>query len=151
MVEQIAVLNVVHAALGIEELHMLLHFFALAEGLYQLGQHQLLIRVQCRRGGRVYGGERGIPQRILLFPDPDRMLRPVDAAQIIPALHLEVRVAVDHLTFQLEHQDADGLVHHSTAVQHSFGVRAAGRVGMGHPDAQVVLAVKLLGHTLQMA
>ena len=79
------------------------------------------------------------------------MLRPVDAAQIIPALHLEVRVAVDHLTFQLEHQDADGLVHHSTAVQHPFGVGAAGRVGMGHPDAQVVLAVKLLGHALQMA
>ena len=32
-----------------------------------------------------------------------------------------------------------------------FGVGAAGRIGMGHPDGKIVLAVELLGHALQMA
>ena len=78
------------------------------------------------------------------------MVCPVDAAQKVPPLHLEVRVAVDDLTFQLEHQDADGLVHHRAAVQHAFGIGAAGRVGVGHPDGQIVLPIELLGHALQM-
>ena len=63
---------------------------------------------------------------------------------------MEVRVAVDDLTFQLEHQDADGLVHHRAAVQHALGIGAAGRVGVGHPDGQIVLPIELLGHALQM-
>ena len=151
MVEQVAVLNVVYAALCIEKFHMLLQFFALAEGLHQLAQHQLFIRVQCGRVSGVHRGERGIPQRILLFADLYRVLFPVDAAQIISLLHLEVRVAVDDMALQLEHQNADGLVHHGTAVQHSPGVGAAGRIGMRHPDGKIIIAVELLGHALQMA
>ena len=151
MVEQVAVLNVVHAALCIEKFNMLLQFFALAEGLHQLAQHQLFIRVQCGRVGGVHRGERGIPQRILLFADLYRVFFPVDAAQIISLLHLEVRVAVDDMALQLEHQNADGLVHHRAAVQHALGIGTAGRVGVGHPDGQIVLPIELLGHALQMA
>ena len=151
VVEQIAVLNVVHAALGVQELHMLLQLFALAERAHQFAQHQLLVRVQRRRVGGVHRGEGCIPQGVLLLPDLHGVLFPVDAAQVVAALHLEVRVAVDDLTLQLEHQDADGLVHHGTAVQHSFCIGAAGSVGVGHPDGKVVLAVILLGHTLQVA
>ena len=129
---------------------MLLQLFALAEGLYQLAQHQLFVVVQGRRVGRVHRGEGRVPQRVILFADADSMLFPVDAAQKIPPLHLEVRVAVDDLTFQLEHQDADGLVHHRAAVQHALGIGTAGRVGVGHPDGQIVLPIELLGHALQM-
>ena len=129
---------------------MLLQLFALAEGLHQLAQHQLFVVVQGRRVGRVHRGEGRVPQRAILFADADSMLFPVDAAQKIPPLHLEVRVAVDDLTFQLEHQDADGLVHHRAAVQHALGIGAAGRVGVGHPDGQIVLPIELLGHALQM-
>ena len=151
VVQQIAVLNMIHTALGVEELHMLLHFFALAEGLHQLGQHQLLVRVQCCRGGRIYGGERSIPQGIFRFPDHHRVLFPIDAAQVVPSFHLEIRVAVDDLTLQLEHHNADGLVHHSTAVQHPLRIGAACGIGMGHPDGQIIVPVELLCHALQMA
>jgi len=75
---------------------------------------------------------------------------PIDAAQIIPPLHLEIRVAVDDLTLQLEHKDRDGLVHHGAAVEHSFRIGAAGGVRVGHPDGKVVLAVELLRHALQV-
>ena len=129
---------------------MLLQLFALAEGLHQLAQHQLFVIVQGRRVGRVHRGEGRVPQRAILFANTNRVVCPVDAAQKVPPLHLEVRVAVDDLTFQLEHQDADGLVHHRAAVQHAFGIGAAGRVGVGHPDGQIVLPIELLGHALQM-
>ena len=150
VIQQVAVLDVVHAALGIKELHMLLQFFALTEGLHQLCQYQLFVRIQRRRVGGVHCGERSIPQGIFRFSDPHGVLFPVDTAQIVSPLHLEVRVAVDDLTLQLEHQDADGLVHHGAPVQHARSVGAAGGVGVGHPDGKVISAVELLSHTLQM-
>ena len=151
MVEQVAVFNVVNAALGVEELHMLLQLLALAKRLHQFVQHQPLIVVE---GGGVFGvhrGERSVPQRILLVPDPDGLLLPVDAAEVIAALHLEIRVAVNDLALHLEHQDGDSLVHDRAPVEHSLRVGAAGRIGVGHPDGQVIVAVELLSHPLQMA
>ena len=93
----------------------------------QWGNHddQLLVRVQLCGVCRVYCGERGVPQRIALLPHLHGVGVPIDVAQIIPPLHLEIRVAVDDLTFQLEHEDGDGLVHHGAAVEHSF------RIGRG--------------------
>ena len=35
-------------------------------------------------------------------------------------------------------------------VEHTGGVGAAGRVGVGHPEGQVVVAIELLGHPLQV-
>ena len=151
VVEQVAVLDVVDAALGIEELDVLLQFLTLTEGLHQLLEHHLLIAVEGGGVGRVYRGEGGIPQGVLPASHHDGALLPVDAAQIVAVRHLEVGVAVDDLTLQLEHQDGDGLVHDGAAVEHPGGVGAAGGVGVGHPDGQVILAVELLRHPLQMA
>ena len=150
MVEQIAVFNVVHAALGIQKFNVLLQFFALSEGLHQLVQHQLLVRVQLCGVCRVYRGERGIPQGVALLPYLHGVGVPVDAAQIIPPLHLEIRVAVDDLTFQFEHEDGDGLVHHSAAVKHPLRIGAAGGVRVGHPNRKIIFAVELLRHALQV-
>ena len=113
-------------------------------------QYQLLVRVQLCGVCRVYRGEGGVPQGVALLPYLHGVGVPVDAAQIIPPLHLEIRVAVDDLTFQLEHEDGDGLVHHGTAVEHSFRIGAAGGVRVGHPDGKVILAVELLCHALQV-
>ena len=150
VVEQIAVFNMVHAALGIQKFNVLLQSFALPEGLHQLAQHQLFVRVQLCGVCRVYRGEGGVPQRIALLPHLHGMGVPVDAAQIVPPLHLEIRVAVDDLTFQLEHEDGDGLVHHGAAVEHSLRIGAAGGVRVGHPDGKIVLTVELLRHALQV-
>ena len=64
VIEQVAVLDVVDAALGVEELDVLLQFLALAEGLDQLVQHHLLVRIKPGGVGGVYGGEARIPQGI---------------------------------------------------------------------------------------
>lgn len=130
---------------------MLLQLLALAKRLHQFVQHQPLIVVE---GGGVFGvhrGERSVPQRILLVPDPDGLLLPVDAAEVIAALHLEIRVAVNDLALHLEHQDGDSLVHDRAPVEHSRCIGAALQIGVGHPDGQVIVAVELLGHPLQMA
>ena len=151
VVEQVAVFDVVDAALGVEEADVLLQFFALAEGGCQLVHHQLLVGVEGGGVGRVDGGEARIPQRVLSAGDVDRPLCVVDAAQVVPPFHLEVGVAVDDGALQLEHDDRDGLVHDGAAVQHPLGVGAAGGVGVGHPDGQVVAAVVAVGQALQVA
>ena len=46
---------------------------------------------------------------VILFANANRVVSAQSMRAKIPPLHLEVRVAVDDLTFQLEHQDADGL------------------------------------------
>ena len=113
-------------------------------------QHQLLVRVQSCGVCRVYRREGGVPQGVALLPHLHGVGVPVDAAQIIPPLHLEIRVAVDDLTLQLEHEDGDGLVHHGAAAEHSLRIGAAGGVRVGHPDGKIVLAVELLRHALQV-
>ena len=44
-----------------------------------------------------------------------------------------------------------GLMHDGAAMEHTGGVGAAGSVGVRHPDGQIVVAVELLGHPLQVA
>ena len=41
-------------------------------------------------------------------------------------------------------------MHDGAAVQHPLGVGAAGRVGVGHPDGQIVLPVVVVGQALQV-
>ena len=150
VVEQVAVLDVVNAALGVQKFHMLLQALTLPEGFHQLAKHQPLIIVQGGGVCRVHGGKAGVPQGVCLPVQGHCSLFPIDVPQEIPTLHLEIRVAVDDLALHLEHQNGHGLVHHGTAVEHSLGVRAARRVGVGHPEGQVVISVELLGHPLQM-
>ena len=114
-------------------------------------QHHLLIAVQRGGVGRVYRRERRIPHGVLPAAHHDGPLLPVDAAQEVAVLHLEIRVAVDDLTLELEHQDGDGLMHDGAAMEHTGGVGAAGSVGVRHPDGQIVVAIELLGHPLQVA
>ena len=151
VVQQAAVLNVVYAALGIQEGNVLLQLFAVAEGCHQLVQHKLFVGIQAGRVLWIYRGEVAVPQGIDLAKIIHRSGFVINAAQKIPPLHLEIRVAVDHFALQLQHQDGDGLVHDSTAVQHSVRVGAAGGVGVRHPNGQVLIAVILLRHAQQVA
>src|SRR5699024_3656424 len=150
VVEQVAVFDVVDAALGVQEADVLLQLFALAEGGHQLVQHQLLVGVEGGGVGRVHGGEAGVPQGILPAGDVHRPPGKVDPAQVVPALHLEVGVAVDDGALQLEHDDGDGLVHDGAAVERPLGVGAPAGAGVGHPDGQVVAAVVVVGQPLQV-
>ena len=59
VVQQVAIFNVVHTALCIEEFHMLLQLFALAEGLHQLLQHHLLL--PGIRKGSLYQKHHSVP------------------------------------------------------------------------------------------
>ena len=129
---------------------MLLQFLALAEGLDQLVQHHLLVRIEPGGVGGVYGGEARIPQGVGTAVYGDDSLLPVDVAEEVAALHLKIGVAVDDAALHLEHEDGDGLVHDGAAVEHTGRIGAAGRIGVGHPEGQVVVAIELLRHPLQM-
>ena len=77
-------------------------------------------------------------------------LLPVDVAEEVAALHLKIGVAVDDAALHLEHEDGDGLVHDGAAVEHTGRIGAAGRIGVGHPEGQVVVAIELLRHPRQL-
>ena len=82
-------------------------------------QYHLLVAVQRGGVGGVYRRERHIPHGVLPAVHHDGPLLPVDAAQEVAVLHLEIRVAVDDLTLELEHQDGDGLMHDGAAMEHT--------------------------------
>ena len=85
--------------------------FALAEAGDQLLHQGVLLGGQGGRVLGVHGGEGRIPQRMGRPVDCKGMVLPIHPAHHIPVRHIVFRPAAHQLAFQLELDDADGLMH----------------------------------------
>ena len=97
---------------------MALQFFTVAERAGQRGDQCIFFRRQLIRIFRIHRGEVGIQHGIGLAVNGDALVLIVDLIQQQPVLHAKAGIAQDLLTFQLEENDGDGLVHlgHQTLV-----------------------------------
>lgn len=102
MEEQVAVVALIEAALGIEEFDMPLKLLAAQERVFEL-IHQLgfLFGKLIRRRGED-GWEIPVEQRIFGVPETDRPLFKVDLVEQQPVLHPEGGVAQDRLPLKFE-------------------------------------------------
>lgn len=117
VVKQVPVVAAVDRTNGIQEARMLLQTLAVHEGRDELAHQGLLLPGELRRVGGVDGGEVRIPQGIFLAVHRERALFPIHTGEHIPVIHMILRMAVDGLPFQLEQDDADGLMHARVKVQ----------------------------------
>ena len=151
MEHQVAVFHMVHMAHLVHKPHMALQLFAFTEGFHQLFHHIGFALGQAGRVLGVHGGKLCVTQKMRDAVHLNRAVLIVDAANKIAILHLEIRVAVDHLTFQLKHDHRNGNVHQCAAAQAGVAELKAGVVALGHPDGKVAIAVHFIGKLAQTA
>ena len=145
MEHQISVFDFVNAALGKQELHMVLQLFALFEVLHQMGNNVFFLLGQLGGVLGVHGREIHIQHGVAFSLNLHGAVPEIDLAQQFPVLHLKVRVPVDDHALHLEHHHGDGLMHPGHTLQPSFVVRAACLIHMGHKPRNVAVLIHRLG------
>ena len=111
MEQQIAVVDLVKTALGIQEPDVPLEFFGMTEGIGELVDHVAFFRCQIVGVFRIDGGEIAVFQRVDLAADVDGFGSVIDSVQQQPVAHAEFGAAQQLLALQLEEDDGNGLVH----------------------------------------
>ena len=111
MEEQVAVEDLVQAALGVEEAHVPLELLTVEEGEGQLVDQDLLLGGEGIGIGGIHGGEVGVQHGIDLAVHRDGLVLVVHLVQQQAVGHAEGGVAEDLLPLQLEEDHGDGLVH----------------------------------------
>ena len=117
VVEQIAVVYLVKAALGIQKTHMALKLLAFHKSLLQPLHDLFLLLGQCQRIGGVYRREVHVPHDIVPWlprggiDHANRPCHVINPVQQHPVLHVEFRMAHDQLALQLKLNHGYGLVH----------------------------------------
>ena len=150
--EQVAVVNLVQAALGVEEADMALELFTVKEGTGELVDELILLGSEGIGVFSVHGGEVHILQRIGSAVDGDALVLIIDLVQQKPVGHTEAGVAQDLLPLQLEQNNGDGLVH--PGGQQLVLFRIMGGVLVGELDLKAVdiaVLVHLVGKHRQGA
>ena len=112
MIEQVGIKNLIHAALGKQEAHMLLELLAMNKGMPQALYYLLLLCRQTIRILRIDSRKIRIQHFIFLISDTDSSFFKVDLIQQQPVIHVIFRMCQDQLSLQLELNDGDRLVHH---------------------------------------
>ena len=120
--EQVGVGDGVHASVAEDVADMLLQLFAAYERAVQFLYNFLFFFGQLVGVQRVDGREVAILHRIVASVDGDGAFFVVDAVQQHAVVHLELGTSADGCGFQLELDDADGLVH---LCQETEGLRVA--------------------------
>ena len=109
--QEVAVADVVHAAMGKDALDVLLQLVGHAEGVLQFAQHVLLLGCKFVGVAPIHGGEQGVAQGILLAVHAERAAFGVDVLQCAFARDDPFGMCVYCLLLHLELDDGDGLVH----------------------------------------
>ena len=111
VIQQIAVVNLVHAALGKQKFYMALQFLTAHEHLLQ-AQHDLALFLrEFVRMYRIHRREIHVFHGIFFAVHADRLFLEIDPMQQHPIFHMELRVSHDQLSFQLELQDSNCFMH----------------------------------------
>ena len=111
MEEQVAVEDLVEAALGVEEADVILQLLAAQEGGGELVDDRVLLGGEGVGVLGVYGGEVHILQGIGGVSNGDALALVVDLVQQQPVAHAILGMAQQLLALQLEEDDGDRLVH----------------------------------------
>ena len=111
MEQEVTIVDLVKIALGIKETGVALELFAALEGVGQLVDDGVLFRGEGIGILGIHGGEVGIFQRIGDIANGDALILIIDLVQKETVTHAKLGPADQFLTFQLEEDDGDGLVH----------------------------------------
>ena len=144
--QQVAVVDFIDAAFGVEEADVPLQLLAALEGIGQLVNDGVLFGGEVIGVFRIHGREVGVLQRPGDAVDGDAFVFVVDLVQQQPVFHAVFRVTEDLLTLQLEENDRDGLMHAGGKQLVLFGVmRGVGAGELYGEAADVAVTVGFVG------
>ncbi len=109
--QQIGVEYPVHASVGEQALYVFVQLVAHAERMVQFVDQFLFFGCKPVGGFRVDGGEITVAHGIFLSVAHENFSFKINVFQLFPFLHVPFGAAVYHGSFELELDNADGLVH----------------------------------------
>ena len=146
MKQQIPVVNLVEAALGIEETDVVLQLLAALKGFGELVDDRGFLRGQLIGIRRIHGREIGVLQRIDRAVDGDAAVCVINLIQQKAIFHAVFRMSENLLPFQLEKDNRDGLVHAGGEQLVLLGIMRGVRLRELHGKAgYVAVFVDLIG------
>jgi hypothetical protein len=145
---QVAILHLEHIAVAIQKANMLAQPLAVLELLAQLGRHRRLVAGQGRAVGRADRRPVVVQQRVGRAIEGDRSGRQIDAIEEQAVVHGILGVAPDDLSFELELDDRDGLMHAGDRLGRIALKRWA---DLGLKERAWIIAIDRLGEVRQAA
>ena len=111
MIQEVTIIDLIHAALGKEEFYMALQFFTARKYLLQAHHDLALFFGQLVRMFRIHGREIHVLHGIFFAVQCNDLPFEIDPVQQHPVFHMELGVTHDQLPLQLELQNGNCLMH----------------------------------------